>query len=210
VKLFCKKVLYDVVFGYASKLHHTGRISQSEKSGSVRVCPENPSSSKFCDNHKKIVYDSLRARTRPVIGKANKLQGGIFMKKQFAAYGALMAQAREVLRAIAHEQNEEIGAINDEHRAMLSAYSRKEKAVAGVIKGFKNKLEEDVSYDDKLAELQKAERELERLNEEFETKWGRNFDEHKAKIARVNAKYQRMHQKTMREAGYDLDAGDAE
>jgi uncharacterized protein (UPF0332 family) len=132
------------------------------------------------------------------------------MKKQFATFGTLMAQAREALRETWIEQNNEIGAVNDEHRAMLNAYEQKQKDVQGVIKAFEIKLDEDLSYDDMLAEQQKSMREMERLTGEFEANWGKDLDAHEAKIAKIKAKYERMYQKTMKAAGYNLSVGNAE
>ena len=128
------------------------------------------------------------------------------MTQQFAAYGALMAEVHKATKAIWIEQNKEIGAVNDEHRAMHNAYAQKEKDIEAVIKGFENKLDEDLSYGDMLAEQQRAMREIERLNEEFDTNWGVDLDVHEEKIAAINDKYERMYQKTMKKAGYKLDA----
>ena len=128
------------------------------------------------------------------------------MKKQFEQFGALMSEAREVLKAIHLKESEEIGAINEEHRPMLDAYDRKEKDVENVIKGFEIKLVDNLSYDDKLDEQQKAMREIERLNEDFEANWGNDLDVHEEKIAKINAKYEQMYQETMKDAGYNLNA----
>jgi len=130
------------------------------------------------------------------------------MKQQLAAYGALMSKAREALKAISQEQNKEIGAVNEEHRAMHNAYKQKERNVESVIKGFEVKLNEDLSYNEQLTEQRRAMREIERINEAFEADWGADLDEHEDKIAKINAKYERMYQKTMKEAGYNLQGGD--
>ena len=131
------------------------------------------------------------------------------MKKQFEQFGALMSEAREALKAIHLKQNEEIGAVNEEHRPMLEAYDRKEKNVEEVIKGFETKTGGDMSYDDMLAEQQKSMDEIERLNEEFEANWGNDLDVHEEKIAKINAKYEQMYQETMKDAGYNLNANKA-
>ena len=128
------------------------------------------------------------------------------MKQQFAAYGALMVEVRGALKAIWREQNKEIGIVNEEHRAMHDAYDRKEKDVAAVIKGFEIKLDEELSYSDMLDEQKKAMREIERLNEEFEENWGADLDVHEEKIAAIDAKYERMYQRTMKKAGFNLNA----
>ena len=136
-----------------------------------------------------------------------KFERGVFMKKQFEQFGTLMAEAREALKAIHLKQNEEIGAVNAEHRPMLDAYEQKRRDVDDVIEGFENQTEEDIDYDDMLDEQQKAMREIERLNEDFETNWGKDLDAHEEKIARIKAKYEQMYQKTMTKAGYTLGTG---
>ena len=93
---------------------------------------------------------------------------------------------------------------------MLDAYDRKEKNVEEVIKDFENKTDDDMSYDDLLAEQQKSMDEIERLNEDFEANWGKDLDVHEEKIAGINAKYEQMYQKTMEGAGYNLSVNDAE
>ena len=90
---------------------------------------------------------------------------------------------------------------------MLDAYEQKQKNVDSIIKDFENKTDDDMSYDDMHAEQQKSRCEIERLNEDFEANWGKDLDVHEEKIARINAKYERMYQKTMTGAGYTLGTG---
>ena len=51
------------------------------------------------------------------------------MKKQFAEFGSIMAEAREVLAVIWRKQQNEIGVVNEEHRAMHDAYQQKQESV---------------------------------------------------------------------------------
>jgi len=138
--------------------------------------------------------------------KSTRLTGETFVNQKFAEYGTLMAAAREILRSIAREQNKEIGVVNEEHRAMHDAYNQKQKNVDAVIKSFESKLDEELSYEEKLTAQKEAMAEIEYLNEEFELNWGSDLDVHEEKIAKINAHYEHMYQKTMKEAGYNLDA----
>ncbi len=132
------------------------------------------------------------------------------MSKHFAVYGDQMRRARETLVLIWRDQQDEIGQVNDAHQHMLDAYDQKEERVKKLLADFEAKLNTMSDYGRMAREEKKAERELVRLNDEFEANWGRDLDEHEAKIAKINEKYERLYQETIREAGYDLSAADTD
>ncbi len=132
------------------------------------------------------------------------------MSKHFAILQDQMSLVHQTIKAIWRDQQEEIGQVNDAHRPMLDAYDQKEERVKKLLADFEAKLNTMSDYGRMAREEKKAERELVRLNDEFEANWGRDLDEHEAKIAKINEKYERLYQETIREAGYDLSAADTD
>ena len=132
------------------------------------------------------------------------------MSKHFTVLQDQMSLVHQTIKAIWRDQQEEIGQVNEAHRPMLDAYDQKEERVKKLLADFEAKLNTMSDYGRMAREEKKAERELVRLNDEFEADWGRDLDEHEAKIELINEKYERLHQAAMQRAGFNFDAVDGQ
>ena len=115
------------------------------------------------------------------------------MEKLFKEYGELMAKAREVLNKLWHEQEKEIAAVNAEYENMDAVLSVTVAKHGDVLSGDINQIKEckALMYDVDV----------------ILAKWGVDLAERDRRIDEINDKYEQMYQKTMKDAGYDLNAG---